>query len=404
MNLKSELLKLLPSEQQLFDQISKSIGSDKILHQIYEKIIKTTNTEDNNKISLEFLDVIIDYLHESLHIGEWYAVDIKLRKSFSLASLLKVLCLLKNNDENTSEVLGECAYLLDMAIMLGDTITSKINGDKIQVLPKAARLISNCLEEVKSESEPSKKRIKIDMDYDENVKCDIPVYDKPSLELFIKNHYTLQKPVLLRNTINHWPALEKWKDLNYLISNASGRTVPVELGSQYTSENWSQSLMKFDDFIVNHVIPDPNSIQDKVYLAQHDLFDQIPELKDDISVPEYISDPSPRIKAWLGPQGTVSPLHTDPTHNLLCQVLGKKNVILASPDDTNNLYAHDHFILNNTSQVDVENIDFEKFPLCKDVKFYHILLQQGDVLYIPPKWWHHIRSLSPSFSISYWFD
>lgn len=224
-----------------------------------------------------------------------------------------------------------------------------------------------------------------------------------TVKSFRKHHLSQGQPALLRNVINHWPALEKWKDLNYLTNKVGGRTVPVELGSQYTSENWSQSLMKFEDFISHHIL-NSSAESDKVYLAQHDLFDQIPELKEDISQPEYISESCPRIKAWFGPEGTVSPLHTDPTHNLLCQVLGKKKVILASPHDTDKLYPHEHFILNNTSQINAENVDYDRFPLCKDVTFYKVLLQPSDVLYIPQKWWHHVRSLAPSFSISYWFD
>lgn len=73
------------------------------------------------------------------------------------------------------------------------------------------------------------------------------------------------------------------------------------------------------------------------YLAQHQLFDQIPGLRRDILTPDYcallLADEegeagadSVAINAWFGPGGTVSPLHNDPFHNLLAQVVGTKRV------------------------------------------------------------------------------
>lgn len=59
------------------------------------------------------------------------------------------------------------------------------------------------------------------------------------------------------------------------------------------------------------------------YLAQHPLFDQIPALRSDILTPEYCclgEGEMQAINAWLGPAGTVTPLHYDPHHNLLAQV------------------------------------------------------------------------------------
>lgn len=42
--------------------------------------------------------------------------------------------------------------------------------------------------------------------------------------------------------------------LEYLRQIAGPRTVPVELGSRYTDEDWSQNLMTLSDFIDQHVL------------------------------------------------------------------------------------------------------------------------------------------------------
>lgn len=141
-------------------------------------------------------------------------------------------------------------------------------------------------------------------------------------------------------------------------------------------------------------------------------FDQIPILKNDISTPEYCcltskttdNEVNVDIKAWLGPEGTISPMHIDEKHNLLCQVFGSKRIILAAPDDAPNLYPFDGDMLKNTSQIDAEHLDFNRFPLVKNVKFYTFTLYAGEMLYIPPKWWHFVRSLSKSFSTSFWWE
>lgn len=62
------------------------------------------------------------------------------------------------------------------------------------------------------------------------------------------------------------------------------------------------------------------------YLAQHRLFDQIPELLDDIIIPDYCAFGEEGIdnvdmNIWIGPAGTVSPLHFDPKNNIFCQVV-----------------------------------------------------------------------------------
>ncbi|XP_064887187.1 bifunctional peptidase and arginyl-hydroxylase JMJD5 isoform X2 [Columba livia] len=213
-----------------------------------------------------------------------------------------------------------------------------------------------------------------------------------------------EKPVVLEGIIDHWPCMKKWS-VDYFCQVAGCRTVPVELGARYTDEEWSQKLMTVGDFIDRYIV-NKNSLG---YLAQHQLFDQIPELKEDIGIPDYCclgegEEDDITINAWFGPEGTISPLHQDPQQNFLAQVFGRKYIRLYSPQDSENLYPHESQILHNTSQVDVEDPDLDKFPNFRKAAFQSCILMPGQVLFIPVKYWHYVRSLDISFSVSFWWS
>jgi lysine-specific demethylase 8 len=54
--------------------------------------------------------------------------------------------------------------------------------------------------------------------------------------------------------------------------------------------------------------------------------------------------------------------------------------------------------------VECEEPDLEKFPKFAEAPYLECLLKPGDMLYIPPKHWHYVRSLSVSFSVSFWWQ
>ncbi|CAD7702672.1 unnamed protein product [Ostreobium quekettii] len=245
--------------------------------------------------------------------------------------------------------------------------------------------------------------------------------DLPSLECFLESYMApggKSKPVVLTGCMEGWPALKKWCDAEYLISVAGHRTVPIEEGRHYLSDKWSQRLMTLSEFVEKYMHPSAriawgtegeagDCADTRGYLAQHPLFDQIPALLHDIRTPEYCmlgKGEMQSVNAWFGPPETITPLHYDAHHNLLGQVVGRKYVRLYAPELSSCLAPRTEELTMNSSQVDLDCPDALDSPEFKAAPFVDCVLEPGQMLYIPPRWWHYVKSLSISFSVSFWWQ
>ncbi|KAG8432988.1 hypothetical protein GDO86_017308 [Hymenochirus boettgeri] len=383
-------------------------------------------------------DVLVDYSWEKLNSRSWKEVEREWRCVYSYGCLFKAMGLCSSpTKENVKEALRVC----DMGLLMGAEVMDNVLGRIVHVLQGAVcaeqRFDPDTLSLEQKHHGPvsrdprvrddqsvkGQKRMRDNKLEDDLMNCSssekvpslltpVPGVDTmvrrlhcPSLEHF-KEHFLIpQKPVILEGVIDHWPCIKKWS-LDYIQRVAGCRTVPVELGSRYTDAEWSQRLMTINEFIDKHILNKQSNIG---YLAQHQLFEQIPELKQDISIPDYCclgegNEDEITINAWFGPAGTVSPLHQDPQQNFLAQILGRKHIRLYSVDETENLYPFESSILHNTSQVDLENTDLNKFPRFSQAAYEECILSPGQILFIPVKWWHFIRALDISFSVSYWWS
>ncbi len=86
------------------------------------------------------------------------------------------------------------------------------------------------------------------------------------------------------------------------------------------------------------------------------------------------------------------------------QVVGRKYVRLYDPQHTPRLYPHPSGMHTNTSQVDLHCVDEQQFPGFSQVPYIDVVLEPGEMLYMPPKWWHFVQSLTVSFSVSFWWS
>ena len=55
------------------------------------------------------------------------------------------------------------------------------------------------------------------------------------------------------------------------------------------------------------------------------------------------------------------------------------------------------------SQVDFLHPDLDKFPAFADIpRVLEAELEPGDVLFVPPNYWHHVETLESSVSVTTW--
>jgi hypothetical protein len=90
---------------------------------------------------------------------------------------------------------------------------------------------------------------------------------------------------------------------------------------------------------------------------------------------------------WLGPAGTVTPLHHDTTNILFHQIYGRKQFLLISPHEEEVRAGARGFYAAH---------DPQRFG----GSVMNVVLEPGEALFLPAGWWHEVRSLDVSISFS----
>jgi hypothetical protein len=249
----------------------------------------------------------------------------------------------------------------------------------------------------------------------------IPVLNSADIDQhrFDEEFFRGNRPVVIRGAVSHWGAFRRWSP-EYLETLFGDRMVPVDYSEDgflsYTTIGREKSTYRADlpfreaSARISHPQPD----QPRCYLRNVSLPKLFPELLEDFAPPVLLGDPE-RITMnnfWYGAAGCVSALHMDWTSNFMVQVMGRKKFTVFAPSDTPFLYPAgdsapnadtDWIDLREHSRLDIENPDFERFPRFVEAHPWVAVLEPGDMLWLPPNWWHEVRTLDLSISVNFWW-
>ena len=107
---------------------------------------------------------------------------------------------------------------------------------------------------------------------------------------------------------------------------------------------------------------------------------------------------------FFGSDGAGPGLHHDgPIETFLCQLIGTKQINVFSPMDIPYLYPAASWLAPTghfSSVADSFIVDASQFPLFGRATVYGCQLDPGDVLYIPPHWYHDTSPRGPTASMT----
>jgi Uncharacterized conserved protein len=130
------------------------------------------------------------------------------------------------------------------------------------------------------------------------------------------------------------------------------------------------------------------------------LFDELPFFQPKDGNPLYMPEPRKQkgIHCRFGMKGVIAENHFDGSRNSIALLGGERRYILAHPDQCENLclLPRGHPSARH-SAVDWSNPDWEQFPKFADAEVNEVVLQAGDVMYLPTHWFHYIISLELNY-------
>jgi hypothetical protein len=226
------------------------------------------------------------------------------------------------------------------------------------------------------------------------------------------------KPTVMRDFVNNWPVvacaqhsearLREYLDifdaklpLTAYISDYNNAIISYK--SDFSGFNFKRDQSTLQE-VMNELLNDGN--ERTYYIGSTQIDRWLPGFRKENDV--RLTDIKPMVNFWLGNQNQIA-AHYDCPANIACCVAGERSFILFPPEQVSNLYIGPLDVNPSgraISLVNFDDPDYQKFPKFKIAlnNAQSVKLKPGDALFIPPLWWHHVRSHNRlNMLVNYWW-
>jgi hypothetical protein len=218
-------------------------------------------------------------------------------------------------------------------------------------------------------------------------------------------------------------SVEKWRDPKYISDILSDKKYPVEVSDNNHFMYWRRNKkgrksfpdwnppttsehMTYSDWLHVAITSHTKTLEEATYRYFRAASGENPFwVKQDLPFFGNIANlfiVSPRtvkgVHCRFGMKEVIAEAHWDGSRNTVAMLGGLRRWIMAKPDNCEHMYIYPaNHPSGRHSSVDWSDVDWVDKPDFKNAMLNEVILQAGDILYVPTDWIHYIQN----FGINY---
>lgn len=218
----------------------------------------------------------------------------------------------------------------------------------------------------------------------------------PSLDFLLKN------PVYFPGKSLSWGCTQKWSK-DFFFENYPRTVIPlVNKIPGIRDDKGKYPKITFSEY------QEALNRGESLYLSFSRVLDHNTELLKDLDVDwlrqfKHGLSNGEQTFFFMGESGSKTDLHNGFTHTLFIQVKGRKKWTVFAPEERFFIDPvagrHTHFY----SHANPNDLNATEYPLLRHAKRYEVILNPGDVLWIPSLYWHYVENLDESIGVAFKF-
>jgi hypothetical protein len=234
---------------------------------------------------------------------------------------------------------------------------------------------------------------------------------------------TAERPFVVYNIPEVNDVVKKWNDLDYIHKKLGNKKYRTETSKTNHFMYWTNSPRflrnnkdweqptdivqePFDKWLELAVKGQNKSLEQRTHeyfrvssdMGNSWLFDELPFFQPKSSL--WMVDPKSQrgIHCRFGMRSIIAEAHFDGSRNAIVSLGGLRRWILTHPKECARLHMYPKgHPSGRHSAADWSNLDLDKFPNMSRAMANEVIVQPGDILYLPTYWIHYIISLNVNF-------